>query len=56
MGNPGLAFNDPPADYDVADPYIVVNLDEACRCLPEEVPTVRTALTVATVLTLIPNP
>ena len=26
-----LAFNDPPADFEVEDPYIVVNLDEACR-------------------------
>jgi glucosamine-6-phosphate deaminase len=26
-----LAFNDPPADFDVEAPYIVVALDEACR-------------------------
>ncbi|MGH6762692.1 MAG: glucosamine-6-phosphate deaminase [Phyllobacterium sp.] len=26
-----LAFNDPPADFDTTAPYIVVNLDEACR-------------------------
>lgn len=26
-----LAFNDPPADFDTEEPYIVVNLDEACR-------------------------
>jgi glucosamine-6-phosphate deaminase len=26
-----LAFNDPPADFNVDDPYIVVTLDEACR-------------------------
>jgi glucosamine-6-phosphate deaminase len=26
-----LAFNDPPADFETEDPYIVVNLDEACR-------------------------
>lgn len=26
-----LAFNDPPADFDTEDPYIVVALDEACR-------------------------
>jgi glucosamine-6-phosphate deaminase len=26
-----LAFNDPPADFDVRSPYIVVDLDEACR-------------------------
>ncbi|UIJ72126.1 glucosamine-6-phosphate deaminase [Aurantimonas sp. HBX-1] len=26
-----LAFNDPPADFAAEDPYIVVELDEACR-------------------------
>jgi glucosamine-6-phosphate deaminase len=29
--NGHLAFNDPPADFDTVEPYIVVNLDEACR-------------------------
>jgi len=29
--NGHLAFNDPPADFDTRDPYIVVNLDEVCR-------------------------
>lgn len=29
--NGHLAFNDPPADYDVEDPYIVVDLDLQCR-------------------------
>ena len=29
--NGHLAFNDPPADFEVEDPYIVVQLDEACR-------------------------
>ncbi len=29
--NGHLAFNDPPADFEVEDPYLVVNLDEACR-------------------------
>lgn len=29
--NGHLAFNDPPADFDTHDPYIVVDLDEACR-------------------------
>lgn len=29
--NSHIAFNDPPADFDTKDPYIVVNLDEACR-------------------------
>jgi glucosamine-6-phosphate deaminase len=29
--NGHLAFNDPPADFDTSDPYIIVNLDKACR-------------------------
>ena len=29
--NGHLAFNDPPADFDTEAPYIVVDLDEACR-------------------------
>jgi glucosamine-6-phosphate deaminase len=29
--NGHLAFNDPPADFETEDPYIVVNLDDACR-------------------------
>ena len=29
--NGHLAFNDPPADFTTAEPYIVVELDEACR-------------------------
>ena len=29
--NGHLAFNDPPADFEIADPYIIVELDEACR-------------------------
>jgi glucosamine-6-phosphate deaminase len=29
--NAHLAFNDPPADFDVTTPYIVVTMDEACR-------------------------
>jgi glucosamine-6-phosphate deaminase len=29
--NGHLAFNDPPADFDTTDPYLVVNLDEPCR-------------------------
>ncbi len=29
--NGHLAFNDPPADFDTKKPYLVVNLDEACR-------------------------
>lgn len=29
--NGHLAFNDPPADFEIEDPFIIVNLDEACR-------------------------
>ena len=29
--NGHLAFNDPPADFDTTEPYLVVDLDEACR-------------------------
>lgn len=29
--NGHLAFNDPPADFETDDPYLIVNLDEACR-------------------------
>ena len=29
--NGHLAFNDPPADFDTEKPYMVVDLDEACR-------------------------
>jgi glucosamine-6-phosphate deaminase len=29
--NGHLAFNDPPADFETTEPYIVVKLDEACR-------------------------
>src|SRR3954451_21011720 len=29
--NGHLAFNDPPADFETAAPYIIVDLDEACR-------------------------
>ncbi len=29
--NGHLAFNDPPADFETEEPYLVVNLDAACR-------------------------
>lgn len=29
--NGHLAFNDPPADFNTEEPYLVVDLDEACR-------------------------
>src|SRR5437879_5566330 len=32
MGENGhLAFHDPPADFETEEPYLIVNLDEACR-------------------------
>ncbi|MGA8430200.1 MAG: glucosamine-6-phosphate deaminase [Candidatus Sulfotelmatobacter sp.] len=29
--NGHIAFNDPPADFETEEPYVIVNLDEACR-------------------------
>jgi glucosamine-6-phosphate deaminase len=29
--NGHVAFNDPPADFETEQPYLIVNLDEACR-------------------------
>jgi len=29
--NGHLAFNDPPANFEIEDPYIIVNLDDKCR-------------------------
>ncbi len=29
--NGHIAFNDPPADFDTQDPYIIVNLDDRCK-------------------------
>ncbi len=29
--NGHIAFNDPPADFDTDDPFLVISLDEACR-------------------------
>jgi glucosamine-6-phosphate deaminase len=29
--NGHLAFNDPPADFETREPYLIVELDEACR-------------------------
>jgi glucosamine-6-phosphate deaminase len=29
--NSHLAFNDPPADFEISEPYLIVELDEACR-------------------------
>lgn len=29
--NAHLAFNDPPANFEIEDPYLIVNLDQTCR-------------------------
>ena len=29
--NGHLAFNDPPADFETEEPYIIVELDDACK-------------------------
>lgn len=57
--NGHLAFNDPPADFDTTDPYIVVNLDEPCRLQQlgegwfgslEEVPTQAISMSVQQIM------
>jgi glucosamine-6-phosphate deaminase len=68
--NGHLAFNDPPADFDTALPYIVVSLDDACRqqqvnegwyATLDEVPrqaismSVRQILTADTIVCIVPE-
>jgi glucosamine-6-phosphate deaminase len=68
--NGHLAFNDPPADFETQDPYIVVELNEACRrqqvgegwfSSVEEVPTraismsIQQILKACNVLCLVPD-
>lgn len=57
--NGHLAFNDPPADLETEDPYIVVDLDEACRrqqvgegwfATVEEVPTQAISMSIRQIL------
>jgi glucosamine-6-phosphate deaminase len=57
--NGHLAFNDPPADFEAAAPYLVVRLDEACRrqqlgegwfARLEDVPTRAISMSVAQIL------
>ena len=57
--NGHLAFNDPPADFETEEPYIVVNLDEACRrqqvgegwfAIIDEVPKQAISMTVKQIL------
>ena len=69
--NGHLAFNDPPADFEIEEPYIVVTLDEACRrqqvgegwfASVEEVPkqaismSVKQVLKSKEILALVPGP
>lgn len=68
--NGHLAFNDPPADFDTDEAYIVVNLDETCRKQQlgegwfsslEDVPrqalsmTVRQVMQAREILTIVPD-
>jgi glucosamine-6-phosphate deaminase len=57
--NGHLAFNDPPADFETDEPYIVVDLDEACRrqqvgegwfAGPDDVPKQAISMTVKQIL------
>lgn len=57
--NGHLAFNDPPADFDIEDPYIVADLDEKCRLQQvgegwfsdlEEVPTQAISMSVKQIM------
>jgi len=68
--NGHLAFNDPPADFETDEPYLVVELDEACRQQQigegwfrslEEVPrqaismSIRQILKAANILCIVPD-
>jgi glucosamine-6-phosphate deaminase len=57
--NGHLAFNDPPADFETDKPYLVVNLDNACRQQQvgegwfksiDEVPTQATSMSIKQIL------
>ena len=57
--NGHLAFNDPPADFDTELPYIIVDLDEACRqqqfgegwfASLEEVPTTAISMSIQQIM------
>lgn len=57
--NAHIAFNDPPADFDTTESYIVVELDEACRKQQmgegwfeefEDVPTHAVSMTVSQIM------
>lgn len=68
--NGHLAFNDPPADFETEEPYLIVNLDETCRrqqvgegwyASLEEVPqqaismSIRQILKARTILCIVPD-
>ena len=68
--NGHLAFNDPPADFDTEEPYLIVKLDERCRKQQvgegwyknlDEVPTrafsmsIRQIMKCATILAIVPE-
>ena len=57
--NGHLAFNDPPADFEAREPYLIVELDEPCRMQQvgegwfgslEEVPTHAISMSVSQIL------
>ena len=69
--NGHIAFNDPPADFDTEDPYIIVALDHACRAqqvaegwfenldaVPKQAVSmsVRQVLKAAEILAVVPGP
>ena len=57
--NGHLAFNDPPADFEIEDPYIIADLDEQCRMQQvgegwfdglEDVPTQAISMTIKQIM------
>jgi glucosamine-6-phosphate deaminase len=57
--NGHLAFNDPPADFEIEDPFIIVNLNEACRRqqlgegwfdILEEIPTLAISMSIQQIM------
>ena len=57
--NGHLAFNDPPADFDIESPYLITDLDEKCRMQQvnekwfeslEEVPTQAISMTIKQIM------
>lgn len=57
--NGHIAFNDPPADFDARDPYIVVNLNDTCKqqqvgegwfATPDDVPKQAVSMSVGQIM------